>query len=216
MGQMISIKRGECPAVLADAKSDRNAYGDPTVIEALSNMQHGKCCYCEKSVGKSGNDRAVEHFRPQGNDAFLELRNTWSNLLHACSACNGKKWKHFPVDADGTPLLSDPSDPAIDDDDINFGHIQRLRSSFHALQGWEYDSLAVVTELALACINAAASVVSFPLQNAKGHPAAAEVMELRPLRAHLTATQGELILAEAEHFFNVGTEARQPTHFSSR
>lgn len=114
---MISIKRGGCPAVLNNASSDGNAYGDPTVIEALSKMQHGKCCYCEKSIGKSGHDRAVEHFRPQGNSTFRPLRNTWSNLLHACSACNGKKWKHFPVDADGTALLIDPSDPDIDPED---------------------------------------------------------------------------------------------------
>jgi len=80
---MISIKRGECPAVLNNASSDGNAYGDSTVIEALSKMQHGKCCYCEKSIGKSGNDRGVEHFRPQGNNAFRHLKNTWSNLLHA-------------------------------------------------------------------------------------------------------------------------------------
>ena len=131
---MISIKRGECPAVLENASSDGNAYRHSTVIEALSKMQHGKCCYCEKYIGESGHDRAVEHFRPQGNDAFRHLRNTWSNLLHACAACNGKKAAHFPLDADDNTLLIDPSDPAInpedhidfnvdDNDDINFGRI---------------------------------------------------------------------------------------------
>jgi len=130
---MISIKRGECPAVLNNASSDGNTYRDSTVIEALSKMQHGKCCYCEKRIVESGHDRAVEHFRPQGNDAFRHLKNTWSNLLHACAGCNGKKAAHFPLDANGDALLIDPSDPAIDpedhldfnvnDDDINFGRI---------------------------------------------------------------------------------------------
>ena len=137
---MISIKRGECPAVLNNASSDGNAYGDSTVIEALSKMQHGKCCYCEKSIGKSGHDRAVEHFRPQGNNAFRHLKNTWSNLLHACAGCNGKKAAHFPLDANANALLIDPSDPAVDpedhidfnvddNDDIEFGRILAKNAS---------------------------------------------------------------------------------------
>lgn len=130
---MISIKRGECPAVLENASSDGNAYRHSTVIRELSKMQRGKCCYCEKYIGESGHDRGVEHFRPQGNNAFRHLKNTWSNLLHACAGCNGKKATHFPLDADGNALLIDPSDPAIDpedhldfnvdDTDINFGRI---------------------------------------------------------------------------------------------
>lgn len=137
---MISIKRGECPAVLEDASSDGTAYRDPTVIEELSKMQRGKCCYCEKYIEKSGHGRAVEHFRPQAKGAFPELKNTWSNLLHVCSACNGKKWHYFPLDAEGNALLIDPSDPAIDpedhldfnvddNDDTNFGRILAKNTS---------------------------------------------------------------------------------------
>lgn len=133
---MISIDRDrvERPAVLDDAGLDQDLYDDPTVVDALSVMQHGKCCYCEKYIGTSGHDRAVEHFRPKSKDMFPELKNTWSNLLHACAACNGKKWKHFPRDKHGDVLIIDPSDPAIapedhlefnvnDEDDLNFGRV---------------------------------------------------------------------------------------------
>jgi hypothetical protein len=41
-------------------------------------------------------------------------------------------------------------------------------------------------------------------------------MELRPLAAHLTATQAELILADADHFLNLCTDAIHPTHLGSR
>ena len=115
--RMISIERGECPAVLEHADPDGSSYSDPTVVDALSSMQHGKCCYCEKYIDKSGNDRAVEHFRPKATNKFPELKNTWSNLLHVCAACNGKKSAKFPVDEEGNPLFLDPSDPSVNPED---------------------------------------------------------------------------------------------------
>ena len=141
MRDMISIDRDrvECPAILDSAGPEDHLFDDPTVIKALSDMQHGKCCYCEKHIGTSGHNRAVEHFRPKSKDMFPELKNTWSNLLHACAACNGKKWKHFPIEEGGSALIIDPSDPAIDpeghlefntdDDDIDFGRIKPKNGS---------------------------------------------------------------------------------------
>ena len=95
--------------------SARRLYRDPEVVETLSEMQHGKCCYCEKKIETSGHGQAVEHFGPQSE--FLQLSNTWQNLLHACSDCNGAKWNQFPLTSNGAPTLIDPSDPAIDPED---------------------------------------------------------------------------------------------------
>ena len=75
---------------------------------------------------------------------------------------------------------------------------------------------ALATELALEFVDRETSVMPFPLQDTKGDQAADDVVQLRPLRARLTATQAELILADADDFFNLGTDAIQPTHLGSR
>ncbi len=133
---MIRISRPlERPAVLAGPSQTRNAYRHQTVIGALSQMQHGKCCYCEKYIATQGHERAVEHFRPKDETLYPHLINEWTNLLHACAACNGKKGNKFPLDSAGNPLLIDPSDPNVDpedhlafntdddEDEINFGRV---------------------------------------------------------------------------------------------
>jgi uncharacterized protein (TIGR02646 family) len=110
------------------------------VVLALHGMQHGKCCYCEKEIATEGQEQAIEHFRPKAPDKFPELENTWSNLLHACSCCNGNKWWHFPTDEHGNPLLLDPSDPEVDpedhlefhtddDDDLSWGRVSPKNGS---------------------------------------------------------------------------------------
>lgn len=68
-----------------------------------------RCMYCEDSAGTD-----IEHFRPRSKyptDAF-----SWPNYLLACSYCNSNlKRDEFPLDAQGAPLLIDPTseDPAI-------------------------------------------------------------------------------------------------------
>lgn len=88
------------------------------VVETLHIMQHGKCCYCEKKIAKEGAEQAIEHFRPKAPSQFPHLKNEWTNLLHSCANCNGKKWNKFPVDADNSPLFINPSDPSIDPENI--------------------------------------------------------------------------------------------------
>lgn len=111
---MIRINRDsvEVPEVLQGAQP---RYDRPEVREALSQMQHGKCCYCEKKIPTAGGGQGVEHFRPKGK--YPGLKDEWRNLLHACPACNGAKREKFPMQEDGTPLLIDPSDPTIDPED---------------------------------------------------------------------------------------------------
>lgn len=113
---MIRIQRTDCPAVLVGKTSDGTHYNKAEVVAALWKMQHGKCCYCERSLPEQGHLKAVEHFKPKS--IFPVLRNEWSNLLLACSQCNGHKGNQFPVNANtGLPAILDPSDPAIDPED---------------------------------------------------------------------------------------------------
>jgi len=92
---MIFIERAMCPSTLQDCGPDGDLYNKREVVEALWQMQHGKCCYCERSLPKKGHLKAVEHFAPKSK--FKNLRNEWTNLLLACSQCNGKKSDKFPV-----------------------------------------------------------------------------------------------------------------------
>ena len=90
----------------------RDRWSFPEVREALWEMQHGKCCYCERCVDTVGGSQQVEHYRPQRE--YGSLLNEWRNLLLACGRCNNIKGNKFPNDADGLPLIFDPSNPADD------------------------------------------------------------------------------------------------------
>ena len=91
---MIFIIRGDSPAVLVDAPAKGDYYNKPAVVHALWEMQHGKCCYCERKLPDKGHLKAVEHFAPKA--IFKGFRNEWTNLLLACSQCNGEKSDAFP------------------------------------------------------------------------------------------------------------------------
>ena len=112
---MIKIERGPCPPILEDSPATGKRYQLPSVKNALSAMQHGKCCYCETKLVKYIQD--VEHFRPK--EQYPKLANTWENLLRACRPCNGTKGDSFPAREDNQPLLLDPSDPNIDPEAVH-------------------------------------------------------------------------------------------------
>ena len=137
---MIKINRANRPPMLARGRSVDNPHCHKEVVETLYTMQHGKCCYCEKKILKEGNEQAIEHFRPQGRNHFPELKNEWTNLLHVCANCNGKKSEQFPVDAKNNPLIINPSEPSVDPEDhfdfevddkedITFGRIKAKSNS---------------------------------------------------------------------------------------
>lgn len=88
-------------------------YNHPEVKAALRAMFAEKCAYCEHaiSVGYYGD---IEHFRPKA--LFPDLTFSWTNLLFSCAICNNAAHKadYFPLAADGSPLLIDPTDPADD------------------------------------------------------------------------------------------------------
>ena len=75
---------------------DAGLYGYPMVKQALIAAQHGKCCFCERKIGREGN---VEHFRPKASfcqgegfpperPGYYWLAYEWDNLLLACPICN--------------------------------------------------------------------------------------------------------------------------------
>ena len=125
---MIRIVRIDAPDVLVPTPPPgRRLYARDEVRSALSDMQHGKCCYCEKHIdlneifppdeesGRGSNvERHVEHFRPKGKDEYRHLMNDWNNLLLACNTCNVNKGQKFDLDHNDDPLCIDPSDPDID------------------------------------------------------------------------------------------------------
>ena len=109
-----------------EATTSATAYRKRQVVQALWNMQHGKCCYSEVKLPETGHGKAVEHFHPKS--IFGWRRNEWTNLLLVHPQCNGAKSDRFPVmlsdlegettivylraPDDGMPAVIDPSDPA--------------------------------------------------------------------------------------------------------
>ena len=111
---MIRIKRPAQEPPVLTTSIDRRRYKLLQVRLALHDMQHGKCCYCERPIGVNTSGKDVEHFRPRRCKDHLYR---WENLLLACTDCNGAKWDKFPKSEDGEPLLLDPSDSTLDPED---------------------------------------------------------------------------------------------------
>lgn len=83
----------------------------PALRTALAEMAPGleRCMYCGDNQGTD-----IDHFEPVRENPLRTF--DWSNHLLACSLCNSHlKRDVFPLAADGTPLLIDPSteDPAV-------------------------------------------------------------------------------------------------------
>ncbi|MCX4246078.1 HNH endonuclease family protein [Paraliomyxa miuraensis] len=136
---MIRIHRTPEPPTLGPTRTERltaarrarskgcklefEGYGE--VKENLFEMQHRKCCYCEK-LEEQAKYRDVEHYRPKAN--YWWLAWTWENLLFACFECNREhKRDQFPLVDESAcltaeqappgneqPLVLDPSDSNLD------------------------------------------------------------------------------------------------------
>ncbi len=117
-------------------------YRDAALV-ALFEMQHNKCCYCEK-LEEQAKYRDVEHYRPKS--VYWWLTWSWENLLFSCLECNrdGKR-DCFPLAVGSTrlvaedeppggemPLLIDPADVAFDPwNEIVFKPVRQ-----HGLERW--------------------------------------------------------------------------------
>ena len=74
--------------------------------EALLDMSHDKCAYCECMLGMESKDATIDHFLPKVN--HKELVVEWENMFPACLRCNRKKNDH--EDKIVNPCYDTPSD----------------------------------------------------------------------------------------------------------
>ncbi|WP_417683970.1 hypothetical protein [Roseibium sp.] len=86
-----------------DKSFDFSRYKSAAVKEALEQLFHGKCAYCE-SFYSSTQPVDVEHYRPKGkvedDDAhpgYWWLAMEWSNLLPSCIDCNRRRNQRTPM-----------------------------------------------------------------------------------------------------------------------
>ena len=101
---MIKLNRGECPKELTDEvkeeltelykkDKEKDVWNSPkikkTLKEALLEMSHGKCSYCECALGIESKDVTIDHFLPKKSHEGLVVE--WENLFPACLRCNRKK-----------------------------------------------------------------------------------------------------------------------------
>lgn len=99
---------------LRSADFDRSIYRSEEIRLRLWRMQHGKCCFCEKSY--EDKHSTVEHFRPKteasddtknkGNKraGYWWLGYEFRNLYFCCKNCNTPKATFFPLAPGATPL----------------------------------------------------------------------------------------------------------------
>ena len=125
---MIKIKRADRPPVLTGRGRGGDRYSHDQVVATLWQMQHQKCCYCERRLAEEGHETHVEHFRPMWK--YPRSKNSWPNLLLACANCNGRKGKQFPLD-NSEPLLLNPTDRNVDPED----HLEFIVDDEDALFG---------------------------------------------------------------------------------
>lgn len=106
---MIRVTRTKKPALLVDKeanwkkdirsastdaarKNAQDKYKHDDIKEALIDMFHGKCAYCESDITHIDYGH-IEHFKPKGTPAYYELAVEWDNLLLACAAAMERRTK---------------------------------------------------------------------------------------------------------------------------
>jgi uncharacterized protein (TIGR02646 family) len=79
------------------------AYKQPDVVDALNELFHQKCAYCESRYRATA-PADIEHFRPKGaividdkkdKPGYYWLAATWDNLLPSCIDCNRGRTQQF-------------------------------------------------------------------------------------------------------------------------
>ena len=87
--------------------ADGGFYGYSRYRTAIAEDCNYRCVYCDCHEDSVGGREAMEmdHFRPwnkkfgiAGEMKFEHLENEPGNLVHACGACNGFKWVHWPTE----------------------------------------------------------------------------------------------------------------------
>lgn len=85
--------------------SAEGRYGHIRIKEALINMCHGKCVYCESHVTHVSYPH-IEHFKPKSR--FPKLCFSWKNLFLACAICNSAEYKasKWPTSFKNGPFIN--------------------------------------------------------------------------------------------------------------
>jgi len=96
------VDSGKSPEVVWKRARSTQTMG--CVVDELRQMvgARGRCMFCEDSRGVD-----IDHFWPKAR--YPERTFLWENLLLICSGCNRKKGERFELDANGSPLLIDPT-----------------------------------------------------------------------------------------------------------
>lgn len=103
---MIHIDRVDAPSELTEAvvlsktaafkaDSEKVVWRDKYIVDALMNMSHNKCAYCECKLGEESKYMEVEHFHDKKD--FPDEVVLWDNLLPSCKKCNTSKSDHNTV-----------------------------------------------------------------------------------------------------------------------
>lgn len=83
------------------------SFAKKTLREALSPLTHGKCAYCESTLGVT-TGLEIEHY--VAKSVALDLAFEWTNLLPACHECNTAKGE---FDHRNAVLKPDDEDPEL-------------------------------------------------------------------------------------------------------
>lgn len=104
---MIKLKRGERPKELTKdicdeltrvymSNTDNDVWNAPKIKEPLRNalleMSHQKCAYCECTLGIESKDVTIDHFLPKSTNPEKVVE--WENLFPVCLRCNREKRDH--------------------------------------------------------------------------------------------------------------------------
>lgn len=117
---MIKITRGNKPAELTPEleieltekfrkDQSKSVWNKPYIRNALFDMSHGKCCYCEIKLREEGKFMHVEHFH--NKSSYPEEVVKWDNLLPSCNRCNISKGTHDTYKEEIiNPCIDNPKD----------------------------------------------------------------------------------------------------------
>lgn len=101
---MIKLERGECPKELTpevcdeltklySENRDKDVWNSPKIKkplkDALLEMSHRKCAYCECMLNIESKDVTIDHFLPKSTNPTKVV--SWENLFPSCLRCNREK-----------------------------------------------------------------------------------------------------------------------------
>jgi uncharacterized protein (TIGR02646 family) len=98
---LAETERADARKWFGDPKRNRQerfpfgVYKRPEVSDALNELFHGKCAYCETLIQSTTTPADVELYRPKGSVAespdhpgYWWLASDWDNMLTSCADCN--------------------------------------------------------------------------------------------------------------------------------